>query len=242
MTVANNDGAPGIEAVRTDPNARLEFLVEAGVLEVSADEDVTTTVGFEDTRTIYADTYGEGALPEEQFVETVAELFDLSTEAARERVAADEVSRHEVVTYLSLQSFLDRDLPRDALAALAEMAAEVGVGSPVPEGMRELSDADYREFLDSAGEAIVFVWKYPCDPCRRLKGELPEVLERVPEDVAVAGVNGDAVGSFRADFEVDAAPLVLLFVDGEVAARHEGYTPPAVLVDDIADLYDGESS
>jgi thiol-disulfide isomerase/thioredoxin len=230
-----------VETLNGDPEARLEYLIEAGVFEVH-DDEVQTTVAFEDTRSIYADTYGEGSVPEETFTETVADLFDLSTEAARAQVENEEVSRHDVITYLSLQSFLDRDLPRETLALLAEMATEVGVGSPVPEDMRELTDADYRDFLESAGDAVVFVWKYPCDPCRRMKGELPEVLDRVPDDVAVAGVDGDAVDAVRTNFDVDSAPVVLLFADGEVAARHEGYTPPAIIGNAIDDVYDGDSS
>lgn len=232
---------PSVETLNDDPEARLEFLAEAGVFELS-DDTVRTTVSFEDTRSIYADTYGEGAMPAEDFVETVADLFDLPEETARERIEAGDVDRHEVVTYLSLQSFLDRSLPVETKALLAEMAASVGIGSPVPDEMRELTDDDFREFVESAGDVAVFVWKYPCDPCRHMKGELPEVLEALPEHVAVAGVDGDAVVDFRKTYDVDAAPLVLFVADGEVEARHEGYTPPAALVDSLDAVYGDTSS
>jgi thiol-disulfide isomerase/thioredoxin len=235
-----NDDAPPVDVLRDDSEARLECLVDAGVFEVS-DGEVTTTVSFEDTRAIYADSYAEETVSQAEFVETVAEAFDVETATARERVEAGEVTRHDVVTYLSLQSFLDGDPSREIRAMLAELAVEVGVGSPVPDDTRELTDADYREFLEAAGDAVVFVWKYPCDPCRRMKGELPGVLETLPEGVAVAGVDGEAVSDFRADYEIETAPTVLLFADGELADRHEGYTPPDGLEEAFADVY-GEPS
>lgn len=236
-----SSSSPSVETLNADPEARLEFLAEAGVFELR-DDTVRTTVSFEDTRSIYADTYGKGQMSEDEFVETVADLFDLPEETARERIQAGDVDRHDVVTYLSLQSFLDRSLPVETKALLAEMAASVGIGSPVPEEMRELTDEDFEEFLESAGDAAVFVWKYPCDPCRHMKGELPEVLEALPEHVAVAGVDGDAVTDFRKAYDVDTAPVVLLFRDGEVEARYKGYTPPEVLVDSIDAVYGDASS
>jgi len=220
-----------------DPEARLEYLVEAGVLELEG-EAVTTTAAYEDTRSIYADTYAEDEVEDDEIVDTIVELFDVEEEAAREQFEAGEVTRHDVVTYLSLRSFLERELPIEILALLTEIVAQVGFGSPVPEGMRELSDEDYREFIDAAGDAVVFVWKYPCDPCRRMKGEVPRLLEQLPDTVAVAGVDGESVVEFRREFEPEAAPAVLLFADGELVETLRGYTAPADLVEALGEVYE----
>jgi len=220
-----------------DPEARLSFLEAAGVVQVH-DDEVTTSAAFEDTRTIYADSYAEGEVSESELVDTVVQLFDVDEETARERIESGEVSRHGVVTYLSLQSFLDRSLPRGTLALLADMVAQVGFGSAVPERMEELTDETYADFLADAGDALVFVWKYPCDPCRDMKGEIPALLERLPEDIAVAGVDGEEVVDFRREFQVEAAPEVLAFADGELAWRSRGYTPLADLAAGLADVYD----
>jgi thiol-disulfide isomerase/thioredoxin len=233
----NATDVPSTATLAEDPEARLEFLLEAGVLEMTEDEEVTTTVGFEDTRAIYLDTYTE--VSQGQLVETVADLFDVSTAAARERIEAEEVTPSEVATYLSLRSFLEAALPRESLALLVELVEPVGVGSPVPERMRELTDETYREFIDEAGDALVFVWKYPCDPCRRMKGEIPPLLDALPESVAVAGVDGESVVDFRREFDVEAAPEVLVFADGDLVESIRGYAPPARLAEAVADAYDG---
>ncbi len=231
---------PTIEALNTDPETRLEFLVETGVLEIDDDDQVTATIGFEDTRSIYADTYSDGQLPEEQFVETVADLFDLSVEAARAEIEAEDVSRHEVITYLSLQSHIDRELPQETLAILTGMAAEVGVGSPVPDYMDELTDETYEPYLAS-GDVAVFVWKYPCDPCRQMKGELPPLLEQLPASISIAGIDGESAPSFRSTYDIDTAPVILLFADGSVQKTHEGYTPPLLVANSLESVYDGVS-
>jgi thiol-disulfide isomerase/thioredoxin len=233
---ANTPDVPSTAEFASDPERRLDYLVDAGVLEVNDEDEVTTTVPFQDTRSIYADTYTEVSAG--QLVETVADLFDVSAEQARERIEADEISRNEVATYLSLTSFLEADLPAESLVLLVELVAPVGVGSPVPDDMRELTDETYEGFLADAGDAIVFVWKYPCDPCRRMKGELPTLLGALPESIEIGGVDGESVADFRREFDVDAAPVVLLFDDGEVVDRHSGYQPLAVLSGAIGDAYD----
>ena len=223
---------PSVAAFAEDPETRLEFLVDAGVLEIDAEDDVTTTVPFEDTRSIYADTYTD--VSEGQLVETVVDLFDVPAETARERIEAEEVTPNEIATYLSLQSFLDEDLPMESLALLVDMVAPVGVGSPVPDSMTTLTDEDYRDFIDGAGDAVVFVWKYPCDPCRRMKGEIPPLLDALGDEVAIAGVDGESVTDFRREFEVETAPTVLLFADGELVDRLEAYQPVARVAEAIA--------
>ncbi len=234
-------GAPAdytVDELTEDPEARLSFLEDTGVFDVDG-EEVTTSAGFEDTRSIYADSYGEGEVTAEQLIDTIVDLFGVDRETAAEHVESGEVSRHDVVTFLSLRSFLDRDLPDDVLALLTELATEVGFGSPVPDYMRELTDDTYRAAIDEAGDIVVFVSKYPCDPCRQMKGELPGVLETLPDGVAVAGVDGESVVDFRAEFDVEAAPEVLVFAAGELVTSHRGYTPPLLLVESFDDVYDG---
>jgi len=225
-----------VEELNADPEARLDFLVDAGVFEVDADDAVSTTAAFEDTRSIYADTYTE--VDDEDIVDTIVDLFGVPEETAREQYESGEVTRHDVTTYLSLNSFLERDLPAGTLALLTTMAAEVGYGSAVPDYMTELTDETYAEFLEDAGDAVVFVWKYPCDPCRRMKAELPDLVEELPEDIAIAGVDGDEVSDFRKAYEIESAPTTLLFADGELVDRHDGYASIDQLAASAGEVYD----
>ena len=62
-----------------------------------------------------------------------------------------------------------------------------------------------------------------------MKADLEEILERVPDDVAVAGVDGEAVPSFRLDYGVDSAPATLAFEGGELVESLSGRRSPVAL-------------
>jgi thiol-disulfide isomerase/thioredoxin len=220
--------------LRDDPEARLDFLIEADVIDVDEDDSVTATVDFEDARAVYADTYQD--VDDETFAETIADLFDVPVADAKARID-DNLTREDLIAYLSLQSHLDRDLPQDVLVLLTSMISGVGFDA-VPDSMPELDDDTYEPFVEEHGDAVLIVWSYPCDPCRSLRRDLPAFREALPERVALAGVDGDSVGRLRREFEVTSAPTLLFFADGELADTFEGYLPADVLAERVEDVYD----
>jgi thiol-disulfide isomerase/thioredoxin len=241
-------GSNGVDpgALLDSPEARFEFLLEWDVLAEHEDGSVTTTESFEYDRGLYHDTYGDA--DEATFHRTVAELFDLPESEAAERIEEHGVTREEVVVYLAIRAHVedvaeerDRDPPdlgTGALALLAGMVTEAAPPSPVPDGMRELADEDYGAFLEDHGDAVVFVWKRDCDPCESMKLQLEETLAALPEGVAVAGVDGESVRSFRESFDVSAAPTTLVFAGGDLVDTHEGYRSPEALGAAFAAAYD----
>lgn len=224
------------ETLRDDAEARLDFLAETGVLDIDEDDSVAATAEFEDVRGVYADTYTD--IDDEGFAETLADVFDTSVEQARTQIEETDLTRADLVAYLSLQSYLDRELPRDVLALLASMVSGVGVESAVPDSMPELDDDTYAAFVERERDAVVFVWTYPCGPCRSLKEDLPELLDLLPESVAVAGVDGDEVGRLRGEYDVTSAPTLLLFADGTLAEKIEGYYPLVDVAVELEDVYE----
>ncbi|MFB6204907.1 MAG: thioredoxin family protein, partial [Haloglomus sp.] len=198
-----------------DPEALLDQLVAADVLREEADGALLRTEAFEDEFDLYEQTYGD--VDEERFVRAVAAAFDLDQSTAAERIEELGVTREEFVAYMALYSFLDDPPSTEPLTVMAQMVADLDVVSPVPDEMLELSDEDYEAFIDDHGDAAVFVWRTGCDPCEGLKEDLPDVRAALPDSVAVAGVDGDAVPDLRAAFEVTSAPTLLLFRDGSLA-------------------------
>jgi thioredoxin-like negative regulator of GroEL len=55
--------------------------------------------------------------------------------------------------------------------------------------------------------------------------------------VAVAGVDGESVSAFRAEFGVDVAPAVLAVRDGELRASLTGRQSPAAIESLFDDVY-----
>jgi thioredoxin-like negative regulator of GroEL len=62
-----------------------------------------------------------------------------------------------------------------------------------------------------------------------MKDDLGEIHERVPDGVAVAGVDGESVPSFRLEYGVDSAPAVLAFQGGDLVESLSGRRSPVAL-------------
>jgi thiol-disulfide isomerase/thioredoxin len=239
VTVGARDNAgsgPG-----TDPEAALDRLIDAGVVDEDDDGTLATTEAYERTRAVYHDTYG-GA-DAETLATTLADVFGVDADTAAAYVDDHDVGPQDLVAYLSLQSELDPVPDRATLATMASLVVEIGPGSPVPDRLEALDDEGYESFLNANPDALVTVWKTGCHPCDAMKDDLDEILERVPEGVAVAGVDGESVPSFRLEYGVDSAPAVLAFVDGELVESLSGRRSPFALGQFFSVVYgdvDGE--
>jgi thiol-disulfide isomerase/thioredoxin len=218
-----------------DPEALLDRLFAAGVLAETADGTLTTTPEFEETRSVYHDTYAD--VSEEEFRATLVELFDLDPEEAAAEIEEQGVTREELVAFLSLRSFLADPPDELTLAMLARMTTRAAPASPVPTALRELDDDDYRTFLDEHPDAFLTVWKNGCAPCEAMKEDFGAILEALPDAVAAAGVDGGTVSAFRREFEVDAAPAVLLFRDGDLVQSDTGRQSVAAMEERFAAVY-----
>jgi thiol-disulfide isomerase/thioredoxin len=198
---------------------RYEFLREVGVLVPARDADtLVASEAYDAERGVYHDTYAD--CDEATFHGTLADLFAMDAEEAGERAHELGITREELVAYLSLRGYFKRVEPdetpeHDELLHLAGLVAGVVPASPVPESMPALGDDEYEAFLDEHPDAVVFVWRLHCAPCDTMKAEMDAILDVVPDDVAVAGVDGESVAAFRREFDVNSAPATLTFADDE---------------------------
>ena len=218
------------------PEMLLDSLVDHGVVAIDEETDtVRTTDEFEGTRELYHDIYVE--VSEAEFERTVADLFDLDPADAGAVIEEREITREQIIAFLALRSHIDDPVPATEVAMMAAAVTELGPGSAVPDSLREITDESYGEFLDANPDAVVTVWKRYCDPCEAMKGELDDVLERVPAGIPVAGLEHVPPSAFRREFRVDAAPAVLLFRGGEVVEKFEGRTDPSTLGEAMDAVY-----
>lgn len=220
----------------TATDERYELLLDTGVL-VEEDTGLAVSESYDAERGVYHDTYADA--DDETFHGTLADLFDMTVEEAAERAAELGITREELVAYLSLRGYFKRQAPdtevsHDELLHLAAIVAGVSAVSPVPDAMPELGDEDYAAFLEEHPDAVLFVWRLHCEPCDAMKADIDEILDRVPDGVAVAGIDGESVTDFRREFDVDAAPATLTFADGELVECVTGRGTP----DQVAALFD----
>jgi thiol-disulfide isomerase/thioredoxin len=211
---------------------RLEILKQEDVVDC---DDLTLTLEFESTRGIYLESYNEA--DDEVYHQAVGDVFGLTAEEAAEYIAELDVTREEFSSLLALDSHFDRGYALVERAKMAKMVTEFEPTSPVPESTREIDNDSYGVFLDGNERAIVFVWKRFCAPCREMKEEFGATLSALPDDVAVAGVDGEATPAFCRAFGVEAAPSTLFFVDGEMVELFRGYKTPESVTAAAADVF-----
>lgn len=229
MTVADTR----VERLRADEEARLDYLISEGHLVVHEDDSISVAESFEKARGVYADTYVGS--DDEQFHRTVADLFDLSVEEAASSVDERDLTRWELATYLALRSELEADLPQDVELELAALLVAAGEATPVPPELPEVDDEE--SFLDDPGDTVLFVFARNCNPCEKMKAELDGIRATIPEGVTSLGADGGTVSAIRRAYGVEVAPTVLLFADGDLVNKLEGYTAPADLGEAIAAAY-----
>jgi hypothetical protein len=227
---------PSTTDTNVDPEALFETLVEGGVLSVKEDA-VTTTTEFEDIRGIYHDSYI--SIDDEDFHRAVADAFEFeSTEAAAERVDALGVTREQLVAYLALTDHLDGSYTTDEVARMAVVVTELGPGTPVPGEIETLTDDTYEGFLADHERAIITVWKHHCDPCETMKEDIDAILDTIPEEVVVGGIDGEKCSEFRRTYDIDAAPAMVLFTNGEFQEGYTGRATPEHVAAACAEIYD----
>lgn len=223
------------------PEDRYDFLLETGVIVETDDDAVAVSEGYDASRGVYHDTYADAS--DEMFHATLAELFGFDESEARERADSLGITRGELVAYLTLRSYLndtapDVNLSPTDLVQLAGMVADIDPVSPVPNGMVELTDDDYERFLADHDDVVAFVWKRHCAPCDEMKAQLDDIRVVAPDGVPFAGLDGERVDAFRREFDIDAAPATLVFVDGALVEAIEGQRSVDQLTELFADAFD----
>jgi len=216
--------------------AHIDTLVEEGVLLHDDETDeLVTSRDFQHHLEVYLDTYMD--VSDEEFHETIAEVFGLpSVEAAAERAEELDVTREQLSAFLTLRSRFD-DVGTGDLALMAAIVDQVDPQSPIPDQVETVDDDTYEAFVDDSDRAIVTVWKRGCAPCEGMKEDLDEILEGLPDDAPVAGLNGEECPEFCEGQEVNSAPAVVFFEDGEQLDVVTGRTSPGPLADRAAELY-----
>ncbi|MBC9985685.1 thioredoxin [Haloferax sp. AS1] len=211
--------------IDADPETALETLIAAGAVDEAPDGTLSTTAEFEKTLAVYHDIYG--AVSTEEFHRTVSELFGVAPENVEARLDEFGVTRADVVAYLAAKSFLDAPVGQDLLLVMAGLLVEITPSSPVPDALDELDDDFFESYLAAHPDAVVLVWRRFCEPCDAMKADLDAILDRVPDGVAAAGVDGEAADEFCRRFDVDSAPTLLCVRDGELRERASGRQTPA---------------
>ena len=86
------------------------------------------------------------------------------------------------------------------------------------------------EVIQSELPGLVDFWATWCGPCRMVGPVVAEIAEEYEGKVKVGKVNVDEEDELAEKFGVQSIPTIILFKNGEEAARQVGFAPKAKLV------------
>ena len=88
-----------------------------------------------------------------------------------------------------------------------------------------------QEVLKSNVPVIVDFWSPWCGPCRMIAPILAEIAEEYEGELTVGKVNVDEEGDLAMKFGIASIPTLLVFKNGEIAAKSVGVKPKAQILD-----------
>jgi len=98
-------------------------------------------------------------------------------------------------------------------------------------GVSKVSDADFEaKVLKSAEPVVVDFWAEWCGPCRMIAPALEELADgALSGKVKIVKLNVDENPKTAAKYNVMSIPTLMVFKNGEMAARQVGAAPKAKL-------------
>jgi thioredoxin 1 len=101
---------------------------------------------------------------------------------------------------------------------------------------REITDATYKDVLNSGKPVVIDFWAEWCGPCRMVGPVIDELATDYADKVIIGKVNVDDNNDITSAYAIRNIPTILFFKDGQIVDKQIGAAPKSVLVEKIDKL------
>lgn len=90
------------------------------------------------------------------------------------------------------------------------------------EGVTEVKDATFEEFIKKHKVAVIDCWAPWCGPCRAIAPKVEELAKEMEGKVGFGKVNTDENEAIPMKYNITAIPTLLIFKDGKLVDKMIG--------------------
>lgn len=100
----------------------------------------------------------------------------------------------------------------------------------------EITDANYKELLNSGKPTVMDFWAPWCGPCKMISPIIDELAAEFEGKVNIGKVNVDDNDEVSSEFGIRNIPTVLFFKDGQLVDKQVGATTKNALAEKVNKL------
>lgn len=100
----------------------------------------------------------------------------------------------------------------------------------------EITDANFKEYIDSGKPLVLDFWAEWCGPCRMVAPIVEELAEAYKDQVNIGKVDVDENNDVASEFGIRNIPTILYFKDGKLVDKLVGAVPKAQIEEKVKSL------
>jgi thioredoxin 1 len=103
---------------------------------------------------------------------------------------------------------------------------------------QQITDANFKEFVNGDKPLMVDFWAEWCGPCRMISPLVEELAQEYESKIVIGKINVDENDELSGEFGIRSIPTLLFFKNGDVVDKHVGAASKSVIESKLKSLLD----
>lgn len=102
--------------------------------------------------------------------------------------------------------------------------------------IKEIDEKQFEQVIDNKTPSVVIFEKPQCVHCMKTIIGIKENIEKFEDKAEFYSINILSAKALLDKYQIQAAPTILFFKDGELVKRRSGYTHPLIIEETVGGL------